>query len=516
MKKILIGFGFLILAWLLLHPYYLFPDGQGHFSYLSSLFYDGDLQFYNDFVNMRIPVPIAMTDTGYISNNWPFGAALFWSPFYLVAKVFADPSFSPYNKWFWYWINIGTMFYGALAALLLFGLRKTDGRKNGRITLIVAAAIMGTPAFFFLFLLPSNAIGITAFVSTVFIWYWLISMKEPDRLERYILLGLILGAGAMVRQQDALLGLAPMAELIVRIRKREIKPSKALGNFAALGVSFVAAFSPQFLIWKTVNGSFLAAPSKFNLSWKYFALDKTLFSPYHGLLFWTPVFFTAFAGLVLAAFRKPAAYLGLIMVFLAQLLTNSCCIAFWEGYSFGLRQMTSLLPIVFLGLIEFYESFRNRNAMLRIVGNILIFAPVLWTVGLTWSFYLGLLDLLNPMSVKALLLAQKNGLVYLSYLPGKVLAIPRPDLGSFGVMTIASLVFFYLSVLVKRGIEKQKLKVVIGISLAVVVAFNLIILRAAANKPAYAIPRDQVTTQQGLDNYFIRDAENLKKKYNIK
>jgi hypothetical protein len=514
MKIIFVGLSFILLVYLFLFPYTMFPDGVGYFSYLSTLFYDHDLQLYNDFINMKMNVPPALTDTGYISNNWPFGGAFFWSPFFLTAKAFANPSLSPYDNWYLYWVNFGTMFYGVLAALLLYGLWNEGGEKNWRKALIVAAAIIGTPAFFFFFMVPANAIGLTAFVSTAFIWYWFKSSKNPDRPERYILLGLILGAGAMIRQQEALLGLAPMAELILRVMKRETKPGKALVNFAIMGVSFIVAFSPQSLIWKIVNGSFFAAPSKFNLSWKYFALDKTLFSSYHGLLFWTPVYFSAFAGLVLGVFRKPAIYLGLILIFVAQLLTNSFCVAFWEGFSFGLRQMTSLLPVVFLGLMELYKSVRNRDVWLKTLGNVLIFVPTLWTAGLAMSFISGL-ELNFPLSGKALLLAQANNLVNLFDLPGILAAAPRPNIESYAGMILIGLVFFGLAFLLKKGVEQYRLKTIIGVFLAIIAAFDLMIVRAAANKPAYTIPRDRVITPQQLDEFFIRQAEDIREKYHL-
>jgi hypothetical protein len=515
MKKVFLGLGFVLLIYLFLFPYYLYPDGQGYFSYLSSLFYDHDLQFYNDFINMKIPVPLALTDTGYISNNWPFGGAFFWSPFFLIAKAFANPSLLPYSNWFWYWINFGTMFYGALAAFLLYGIWQPDEEKSRQRVLIVAAAILGTPAFFFFYLVPSNAIGLTAFVSTAFIWYWIYSSREPEKPERYILLGLILGTGAMVRQQEALFGLAPMAELILRVIRREVKPGKALGSFAIIAASFAAAFTPQLLIWKTVNGSCFAAPSKFNLSWQYFALDKILFSPYHGLLFWTPIYFTAFAGLVLGVFRKPTTCLGLMLVFIAQLLTNSFCVAFWEGYSFGLRQMTSLLPVVFYGLMELFKSLRDRGSFLKITGGILIFVPALWTAGLMMSFYLGL-DLLRPLSGKDLLVAQKDNLMNLRDLFEILAGKPRPKAGIYAAMILVGLAFFGLAALLKKGVERYRFKAIIGVFLAIIAAFDLIIAKAAANKPAYAIPKDKVITQQQLDDFFIRQAENIKNKYKIK
>ncbi|HJX52943.1 MAG TPA: hypothetical protein VJ801_09280 [Polyangia bacterium] len=514
MKRILLALAMALFGYMFLSPHYLFPDGQGYYAYLPSLFFDGDLQLFNEFLYMRIPVPLALTETGYISNNWQIGAALLWTPFFLLGKLFATAGTHPHSAWFWFWVNFGTMFYGVLAVLLLFKLANTERLGSGTALCATACALAGTPAFFYIFIMQSNAIGLTAFTSALFIWYWIASMKEPERPQRYLLLGLTLGVAAMVRSQEVLLGLAPATELLHRCIKKTVKMAPAARHATLAVASFCIGFSPQLISWKVVNGSFFAAPAAFNLSWKNYALDRVLFSPYHGILFWTPVYFIAAIGLVAGLRSKPLLSAGALLVFAAQLFVNSCCAAFWEGHSFGLRQMTGLLPIVFLGVARYLEYFAVKRTTLRCAGYGILAASVLWTMGLTGGYFAGL-DLQWPPTVVDLLTAEVNAVRVLPSLPGRLLGLQKIGLGWYSLMMLAALLLLWLGTGVLKSMEGKKAYLALGTIVAVVLAYDITLAKAATNKPAYEIPREYTITQKQLDSYFMKLIEDTKRKYGI-
>ena len=57
-------------------------DDAGHYTYLRSLFFDHDIDFFNE------PYYIhhgTVLDTGYIMNQWKVGPAILWFPFFLLA-----------------------------------------------------------------------------------------------------------------------------------------------------------------------------------------------------------------------------------------------------------------------------------------------------------------------------------------------------------------------------------------------------------------------------------------------
>ena len=59
-------------------------DDAGHFTYLRSLFFDHDIDFFNEpyYIHHR-----TVLDTGYVINHWKIGPAILWFPFFLLAHV---------------------------------------------------------------------------------------------------------------------------------------------------------------------------------------------------------------------------------------------------------------------------------------------------------------------------------------------------------------------------------------------------------------------------------------------
>ena len=202
--------------------------------YLPSLFFDGDIQLYNDFVNMRLPLPIALTATGYASNYWSIGTAFFWSPFYLAAKLFAASPVNQYGPWFWFWTNFGTIFYGIVTFFLLYSILKLRGENKSAWPLALLA-FAGTPMVYYTFVIGCTAHCISAFAVTLFIWYWLYSFDQYKKTVRYLILGILLGLAAMARTQEVLFAFTVMVELILRFRKE--LDIKAIGKY---GVVFSA------------------------------------------------------------------------------------------------------------------------------------------------------------------------------------------------------------------------------------------------------------------------------------
>ena len=514
MKRGLLILAAVALVYIFLNPYRLYPDGQGYYSYLPSLFVDGDIDFYNEFTQMRIPVPLAVTPTGYISNIWSFGSAFFWTPFYVAGKLLATVDEYPYGNWYWFWINLGTIAYGLMAYFLIAQMLKESGRSASR-WIVGALAFLGTPMFFYTFAVSSTAHGITAFAATLFLWYWVQSYRSPQAKSRYVLLGIFAGFAAMVRSQEALFSLALFGELAVRALRKELPLKDAFSYGGIFCAAFVAGLLPQLFIWKIIYGSFFAAPAQFNLSFDYFALSQVLFSSYHGILYWTPVFFLAFAGLAVGTVRAPALYGGMLLAFIGQLMVNACCVAFWEGYAFGLRQMTSSLPLVAFGLAELVRVFHARRGFLRVAGWTVLVLPVLWTTGLLFNYYLEL-DLLGYLSPSQIFQVQAALSGKLLLVAKKLFAQPRAPFSLF--ILCVGIAFAYMALL-KKGrvlLEKKKYTPVLAALTIVIAGYSLFIVRAHWNKPAYALPPGATISADELGAFFVGQVNDIKVKYNLK
>jgi len=509
-KLNLIYFGiWVLLLYLFVDPGYLSPDGVGYFAYLPSFFFDGDLHFLNEFKTLKLLAPLPLTKTGYIHNSWSFGAAFFWTPFYLIAKLLLTSTASPYDSWAWIWINSSTAFYAALTFILLCKIQNVLGTK--RHSLIPSLAFIGTPMFFYSFVIGNTSHGINGFITTLFIWYWIHSFRDFNKINRYILLGLILGISFMVRQQDAIFGIVVIIELLLKCSDNR---KNILKYFLIFCCFFIIGAFPQLLIWKIINGSFFSTPNKFNISLNYFALYEVLFSSFHGLLYWTPIYFFAFAGLIIGCFRKPVLYTGLLLAFTGQVIVNSLCVAFWEGHSFGLRQMTSLIPIVAIGLMEIQTNFLNspRKYKFYLWGVLII--PCLWTTGLMLNYFIGpdLGIYLSPKEIWQLQITLPFNLAKII----EVLAMRRAPIHFYAIITFISFLLFIFIWLANHLSLKNKTNLSIYFLLATILAYSTLITVAHLNKPKTNLSNEKLVTQKESNEFFINQAEKTRIKYHQK
>ncbi len=125
-------------------------DAIEYFSYLHSIFFDGDLDFSNEYTTFYLEDPEGRqgfketfldleTATGLKLNFGPIGTAVLWTPFYLTAHVgviiadalgadvTADGLSLPY-RWA---VSLGSMFYGALGLLLSYRLARNYAISRG-------------------------------------------------------------------------------------------------------------------------------------------------------------------------------------------------------------------------------------------------------------------------------------------------------------------------------------------------------------------------------------------------
>ena len=61
-------------------------DDTGYYAYLRSIFFDGDIDFYNEtnFIHAD-----KFTSTGYVFNNWQIGQSVLFLPFFIFGHLWA-------------------------------------------------------------------------------------------------------------------------------------------------------------------------------------------------------------------------------------------------------------------------------------------------------------------------------------------------------------------------------------------------------------------------------------------
>ena len=351
---------------------FIYPDNVAYFAYLPAIWKTHNLDMFAEFTKcgsfLPMILPVGMTSMGYVVNVWPVGCAFMWSPLYVLSLPFHDEILSA----------ISADFTCALIGLLtLFLLYRSLIRLQSTPYVSLALTLityLGTPLFYYT-LFCKNSHALTAGLAAVFLTYWLRTRSDPQPL-RWCFLGLLLGVMTSVRPQEILFGWILLVEIIdMQLQQRNFK--QLLQSLLLITLFFCIGFSPQSVSWKILFGSWTAQPQSHNLDLHNFALLETLFSPYHGIFFWTPAMLLGIGGLILGLKKHRIISIAMLGVCLAQILANSMSFGFWNGYSFGIRTLTDLTFIIGIGL--FFVFTELKGALWRTVFFGIASICALWT-----------------------------------------------------------------------------------------------------------------------------------------
>ena len=383
-------------------------DEIQNFSYLRSIWFDGDLSFDNEYryffdagytrdEGFRGTFMEPVTETGLRYNFSPIGSAILWTPFYAVAdagvriaRLFgattpADGLSRPYLAA----ITIGSAVYGALAVAMSIAVarRITGHARSGALAMLV-----GTPLIFYMYAMPGMSHATSAFAVALVLWTWL-RVREKWTLRGVALLAGVGALMTMVREQDGILVLVPAADYLwTRWRSGRIDFRGLASRAAVAAAVFMVVITPQLLAYKTLNGRF--GPSRIisgKMHWTAPWLDDVLFSTSHGWFFWTPLALLGIAGLVAGTTRaagmnddgRRVAALLLFAVVLEMYVLGS--LASWHlAGAFGQRRFVAVSLCLAVGLAVLLTLVRRAPARPLLVAAMALM--IWWNVGLAIRF----------------------------------------------------------------------------------------------------------------------------------
>jgi len=344
-------------------------DAVHYFVYVRSIVFDGDLRFQNDYMRLyglTGPVPgvewiFTPLPTGYVRNIMPIGSAIVWAPLYLLTALGAWLGFLaglwPAPDGFSRAFQASAGFSGIAAATAGAWLSFSTARAvvEQRSALFATLAVwFGSSAVYYSLVSPNYSHANSMFATALVVHAWWRTNGRQDAA-RYALLGAYVGFAALVRWQDAVFLLAPLADLAWDLRggpgRFLDRAARASRNAAACMAAALVVFSPQILAWWVIFGRPLLVPQGADfMRWHEPHGIDVLFSTFRGLFTWTPVVAAAVAGLLLLGSDRlrMAATLGLIL--LASWYANAAVADWWAGEAFGARRFVSCFPIFVLGL----------------------------------------------------------------------------------------------------------------------------------------------------------------------
>ena len=396
-------------------------DEIQYFAYLRSIVFDADLDFTNEyqwFID-RDPTEYKLfansvlalrTPAGRPPNNAPIGSAILWAPFYLATvgteSLLGAASSPPgYSRADLSAVCLASMLYGVLGLLLTHEacLRFSSPRPAFWATVLTWLA---TNLLFYMYVTPPMSHASSFFAAALLLWVWLRSEESP---RAGFLIGLVGGLVASVRSQDVLLLLAPLSSVLwsggLRDRSRR---ARVAAWIAAIGAGFLLAFLPQLAAWQVLNGSptpfgVTSVKGRFALTARH--LPGVLFSPFHGLLLWSPILLPAFIGLALLCASDGRGKAMALAVAAELYLISGYAIAFGQG--FGQRLFISSLPIATVGLAVFAERVAPRLPRAAVAGAGA--AALWWNLSLIVQYSTGMIPRNEGVSLRELVHNQLIG-----------------------------------------------------------------------------------------------------------
>lgn len=400
-------------------------DEVQYYAYIRSFYFDGDLDFaneyqhfadegmkhgdpaiYNALLRPRPDDPPLNPVTGYYRNLAPIGAALLWSPGFVLADVGvrianafgANIPADGYAKPYIWAVCFSSALYALVGLLLCYRLARRFVSAFPAV-LATVCVWLASPLVFYTYIAMPWSHATAFFLFALFLWLWLSGGDEPLRarqaerpLWRWVLLGVVGGLMASTREQLGLLMVLPAGEGIVayvqRFRSDGTDRWRGVGQLLTGHVLFlvglVLAFVPQLLVYKTLNGRF--GPSTVvsgKLSAGGFSphFFDTLFHPQHGAFLWSPVLLIGLVGLIWLVRRDWLLATLLLVAFLAQTYINGSFGTTWHlSGSFGFRRLIECTPIFILGLALLLEWAQERVGVwpLLVVAACLLY----WNMGL--------------------------------------------------------------------------------------------------------------------------------------
>jgi hypothetical protein len=343
-------------------------DGFGYYSYLPAIFIDHDLTMrtpkaFEWTVVGSHPLPYAWDGlwtypgTGKLLQKYTIGTALLQTPFFLAAHItsnllgWAPNGYSvPYQM-----ANVlSGIAYLSLGTLLLcrFLLRRFSLVDS---ILTISAIVFATGVFHYgtydQFSHIYSYCLLSALLTAIDFYRERSSRKAAPQWLAATAMGAITGLIALTRVPNVIAALLPIACVCEQwSRSRDTRRfCRELGTGL---VSFVFVFGPQLAYWHAVTGHLiLNSYGSEHFNWLNPHILNILFSPNHGLVFWTPMMAIVPFGLGLLARKDKWLAIGIGGVLALEIYI---CSSWWTwsfgGGGFGSRPFVDMMPLIALPL----------------------------------------------------------------------------------------------------------------------------------------------------------------------
>lgn len=363
-------------------PDLIVGDGRGYFEYARSLMIEGRLPREH----IRYPCGVSLIGLVGYAPSIGISEAAGW-----LEGEREAAGWGVFNQFMFCLPLIGLAALGMLANLRLLEHLGFEAAV-ARFTLLVW--FVGTNVPYYIFKEP--AMSESATYSTLSIYYYLLLWAAYRResggsasgsiatdLRIWLGIGLVLGVASIVRQQNALHGLALVLLVgVVQGRRWREQPSRALAVWlraiVPAAVVALAVFTIPYYAWAASDeGAKTYAYGREAFHFLNPHPFVVLFSPrLNGLFVWTPLYAVAAVGWI-CFFRR---HRTLIAPLLVMVLLQYYLIASWWAPSFGSsvghRGFFTILPLLLPGLAALVQAAKERQHERAMTALLLLFCAL--------------------------------------------------------------------------------------------------------------------------------------------
>lgn len=425
--QILLGVLF-VLSLIVSLPRVYATDEVQYYAWLRSVWFDGDVDFANEYStfaqlnpNSGITESILKTDrirakTGLYGNIAPVGSALLWAPWFIAADLLlrglhlleisldipADGYSWPYQRA----ISYASAVYAFIGLLITYRIaQQWSSVFSARLATL--GIWLATPLVFYMTIQMPFAHANGFFVTTCFIYSWLVTQQKPHSIKWWALLGISAGGMFLVREQLILFAILPATSVLMTlIRHIRTTQIRVLGPdvraWAMAAICAIAMLMPQISAYWLVNGEPRPASEvsgKLNLCSPH-AIDTLVdfdttpepicnvgpepvkIQPFsRGALVWSPILAFALLGLGLFAYRIPHIGVPFLLAFMLQVWINGAFGTTWHlSGAFGFRRLIECSALFVVGLAYLLTKIEQRVHWSVLVVGVTAFIG--WNMGL--------------------------------------------------------------------------------------------------------------------------------------
>lgn len=357
----------------------LWGDTLYYYSTTRSLVMDGDINFsneaYREVYGFPNPPEVSLV-TGMVGNKFSVGSSLLWIPSFVLGQMmtFLASIFG---------LSVLTDGYGLITqcivavstiAFSLFGLYllyKTLTQLFSKTVAVLSTVtvFLTSQLFYYTAVDPLNSHSASFMLSSVLLFLTVKISESKITWQKMIVFGFVGGLLMLVRNQDAVVYIPPLAYLLLKEKKLTMDSL----NWAvlALGTACIVMSIQIFVtivLYGQLGSPYLIRGEKIN--WLSPDFIRVLFSYGNGLFVFAPITFIALGGLIREIIVQKRRYLVVtsLSIFLLQLYVVAAWGAEIVGGPYGSRMFVSTLPWLSIGIGYLLSKYYERKKFILAWG----------------------------------------------------------------------------------------------------------------------------------------------------